>query len=336
MKNALIAVLSLLTVVFGALTLRQARNPTSAVSQGSAAIASKDAAAPPAPLKVRLGYITMDMNNPYWRRVEAGMTEGCRRLGAHLSIRDPKLDSVRQISEVEDLLQGGVDVLLLSPINDETCTKIQSECARKGVPVVIVDVGAGKGDYACLTISDNRIGGYLAGKYIWEKAGRKPNLQVAWLQIPQAVYAGRLRSEGFGQAVKEFAFEVVGKQEASHRKDVAVTVMEDMLVRAPDLQAVFCENDEMALGALQAIKARQKLDSITVVGFDGNPDALEAIRKGQLSATVSQDPELMGRMAVVNAYSVLAGTLPANARKDIYVPVRLITREDLEIEPQSQ
>ena len=105
--------------------------------------------------------------------------------------------------------------------------------------------------------------------------------------------------------------------------------MEDFLVKAPDLNAVFCENDEMALGALQAIKADQKLDQIMVVGFDGNPDALESIKKGELAATVAQDPELMGRMAIVNAYQVFAGTLDINARQDIYVPIKLITPKDV-------
>ncbi|MBI2194747.1 MAG: substrate-binding domain-containing protein [Planctomycetes bacterium] len=326
MKNALIAGLALLTTVFAALALRRGQHP----SAPNAPMADLSRAGQVAAHRLHIGYVSMDMNNPYWRRVETGMKEVSNRFGSRLSIRDPQLDSVRQIREVEDLLQGGIDALLLSPINDETCTKALSLCELKRVPVVIVDVGAGQGRYACLTISDNRLGGYLAGKHIRDKMTPPGPIRVAWLQIPQAVYAGRLRSEGFAQAVQEFGFEIVGKQEASHRKDIAVRVMEDLLVRSPDLQAVFCENDEMALGALQAIRASQKLGQVLVVGFDGNPDALEAIRKGQLSATVAQDPELMGRMAVVNAYSVLADTLAPDARKDIYVPIRLITAESLQ------
>lgn len=330
MKNGVIGILVLTNVLFAAMALRKTGSKPAPAKSPSTTETAQSQQTQPAVHTRRIGYITMEMNNPYWRRVEKGMQAACKEFGGELSIKDPQLDSAKQISEAEDLLQTGVDAVLLSPITDETCTKVEELCKAKGVPVIVVDVGPGQGDYACLTISDNAKGSYLAGKYIKENAKADGPIKVAWLQIPQAIYAGRLRSKGFKQAVDEFGFVVAaGPQEAAHRKDVAVQTMEDFLVKAPDLNAVFCENDEMALGALQAIKAAEKLGQIMVVGFDGNPDAIEAIKKGEMSATVAQDPELMGRMAIVNAYQVFAGTLDINARQDIYVPIKLITPADV-------
>jgi ribose transport system substrate-binding protein len=329
MKNGVIAVLVITNILFAALAIRKGGKAQVPVKPADTESGETRSAQPDA-ASARIGYITMEMNNPYWRRVESGMRSACEKFGGELTVKDPQLDSAKQISEAEDLLQTGVDAVLLSPITDETCTKVEELCKAKGVPVIVVDVGPGKGDYACLTISDNAKGSYLAGKYIKDNVKAEGPIKVAWLQIPQEIYAGRLRSKGFKQAVDEFGFVVAaGPQVAAHRKDVAVQTMEDFLVKAPDLNAVFCENDEMALGALQAIKADKKLDQIMVVGFDGNPDALEAIKKGEMAATVAQDPELMGRMAIVNAYQVFAGTLDINARQDIYVPIKLITPKDV-------
>ena len=103
--------------------------------------------------------------------------------------------------------------------------------------------------------------------------------------------------------------------------------MENILQGNPDVSAVFAQNDEMALGALRAIETGGKKGEILVVGFDGNEDALAAIREGGMAASVGQQPEEMGRIAMETALKVINGE---PVEKDIFIPVKLITKDTLE------
>jgi ribose transport system substrate-binding protein len=151
--------------------------------------------------------------------------------------------------------------------------------------------------------------------------------KVAHIQCQLGAVNAQKRGQGFEEALKGTNVKVVVKRPADSRRDKALQVMEDILQRHPDLDGVFAQNDEMALGALQAIEAAGKLGKIKVIGFDGNKDALEAIKAGKMLATVAQQPEEMGKMAVDIALKVLKGE---KVEKNIYVPVKLVTKENVD------
>ncbi|MDP6117685.1 MAG: substrate-binding domain-containing protein, partial [Planctomycetota bacterium] len=140
MKNGVIAVLVITNILFAALAIRKGGKAQAPVKPADTETGETRSARPDA-ASARIGYITMEMNNPYWRRVESGMRSACEKFGGELTVKDPQLDSAKQISEAEDLLQTGVDAVLLSPITDETCTKVEDLCKAKGIPVIVVDVG---------------------------------------------------------------------------------------------------------------------------------------------------------------------------------------------------
>jgi ABC-type sugar transport system substrate-binding protein len=249
--------------------------------------------------------------------------EEAKKAGAELRVVDAQGDARKQLSDIEDLAQQRMDAILISPYQSDPIVPAVRAANEAKIPVVIVDIGVKGGEYAALIISDNFAGGRLAGEFIARKiAGKGP---VAHISAQPGVENARKRGAGFAQVMTERGIKIAASQSAYSERAKGMEVMENMLQAHPDLRAVFCENDEMALGASRALIGAGRPE-VVVVGFDGNPDALEAIRKGQLAASVAQQPEEMGRMGVRIALKAIAGE---PVEKTVQVPVTLITRDNV-------
>jgi ribose transport system substrate-binding protein len=285
----------------------------------------KKEAAGAAAAKIRVGYSTPALTNQFWNRVSAGVQEEGKKNGVEVLVADAQGDSGKQLSDVEDLVQKQVSVLLISPWDTDTAASCIKKANRAGIPVVIVDIGTSGGDYAAFIVSDNKEGGRMAGRFVAEKLGGGG--KVAHIQCQLGARNAQLRGEGFEEIMKEKGIQIVAKQPADSRRDLGMSVMENILQTNPDLSAVFAQNDEMALGAARAIETNGKKGKIIVVGFDGNDDALAAIRGGGMAASVGQQPEEMGRIAMRTALDI---TKKKTVQKEIFVPVKLITKETLD------
>nr|WP_277716879.1 substrate-binding domain-containing protein [Priestia flexa]WEZ08028.1 substrate-binding domain-containing protein [Priestia flexa] len=161
--------------------------------------------------------------------------------------------------------------------------------------------------------------GKMAAEYVVKTLGE--NAKVAELEGVPGASATRERGSGFHNIADE-QLDVVAKQSADFDRTKGLTVMENVLQGNPDIQAVFAHNDEMALGAIEAITSSGK--DIAVIGFDGNEDALKAVESGVLTATVAQQPELIGELAVKAAKDVLQGK---KIEEKISAPLKLVTKE---------
>ncbi len=274
--------------------------------------------------KIVLGYTTMDLSNPFWVRVQEGMKKAADESGIELKVFDAQNKPQKQLTDVEDMVQKRFDAVLISPVDSDSAVPAVKAANEAGIPVVVVDIGVNGGQYDTLIISDNHLGGKLAGEYMAKrmKAGDK----VAHIQCQLAAVNAQKRGEGFEAAMQAAGMKVAAKQPADSKRDLALTVMENILQKSTDLQGVFCQNDNMALGASKAIRERNLGSKIMVMGFDGNKDALEAIKAGTLLGTVAQQPEEMGRIAVRSAADILA---KKPVKKRIEVPVVLITKENV-------
>ncbi|MDM7320760.1 MAG: substrate-binding domain-containing protein [Fervidobacterium sp.] len=190
------------------------------------------------------------------------------------------------------------------------------EAANKAkIPVITVDRAAAGGQVVVHIASDNVAGGAMAAKFIAEQLKGKGKV-VMLVGIP-GTSAARDRGTGFKTELKKYpGIQLVAEQVANFNRTEGMRVMENILQAYPDIDAVFAQNDEMALGAIEAIRAAKKLGKIIVVGFDAIPDALEAVKKGEMAATVAQQPYLMGQLAVQKAYEYLK-------TKTIFIPVEL-------------
>ncbi len=269
--------------------------------------------------EIKIGLSVSTLNNPFFVSLKDGVVEEAKKQGMDVVVVDAQNDSAKQVNDVEDLLQQGVDALLINPTDSAAISTAVQSANSIGVPVVTLDRSAEKGDVATLVASDNVKGGQMAADYIVEMVGE--GAKVAELEGVPGASATRERGKGFHNVADE-KLEVVAKQTADFDRTKGLNVMENLLQGNPDIQAVFAHNDEMALGAIQAISSSGR--EILVVGFDGNEDAVKAVNEGKLGATVAQQPELIGEMAVQAAADVLQGK---KVEKNIAAPLKLMVKE---------
>ncbi|MBY6277200.1 ribose ABC transporter substrate-binding protein RbsB [Symbiobacterium thermophilum] len=272
----------------------------------------------PAPEKtLTLGLAISTLNNPFFVDLRDGAQAAADAAGVKLVVMDAQDDPSKQISQVEDLITQKVDALLINPTDSDAIVTAVEAANEANIPVFTVDRGANGGKVVAHIASDNVLGGRMAGELIVELIGGQG--QVAELEGIPGASAARDRGQGFHEAVDGVqGIDVVASQPADFDRAKGLTVMENILQAHPDIVAVFAHNDEMALGALEAIEAAGKADQIKVVGFDATDDAVKAVQEGRMAATVAQKPKEMGRLGVETALKHLNGE-----KVDEYIPVPL-------------
>lgn len=271
--------------------------------------------------RVTIGLSISTQNNPFFVTLKEGAEKAAAEAGAELIVVDAQDDTAKQISGIEDLIQKKVDVILINPTDGDAVVTAVEAANDANIPVITVDRAANGGTVVSHIASDNVKGGQMAGDYILEALGGKGN--IVELQGTAGTSAARDRGEGFHKSVDgKDGVKVVASQPADFDRAKGLSVMENILQSNGDIQAVFAHNDEMALGALQAIEAAGKKD-IIVVGFDATADAVSAVNAGTLAATVAQKPEAIGQKAIETAVKVAGGETVETA---IPVELELVTK----------
>ncbi|MFK5154671.1 ribose ABC transporter substrate-binding protein RbsB [Glaesserella parasuis] len=266
---------------------------------------------------IALAISTLD--NPFFVTLKEGAEKKAKELGYNLVVLDSQNDPAKELSNVEDVTVRGAKVLLINPTDSEAVGTAVAVANKKNIPVITLDRGANKGNVVSHIASDNVAGGKMAGDFIAEKVGK--NAKVIQLEGIAGTSAARKRGEGFKQAVEANQFELLASQPADFDRTKGLNVMENLLASHGSAKAVFAQNDEMALGALRAIKASGK--NILVVGFDGTDDAVKAVNGGQLAATIAQQPDKIGELGVEAADKVLKGE---KVDAQIPVPLKVISK----------
>ena len=279
------------------------------------------ASAAAAPGAVTVGLSISTMNNPFFVALRDGAEAEAKAAGINLITVDAQNDAAKQIAGVEDLIQKKVPVILLNPTDSDAVANVVKEATAAGIKVISLDRAVNGAVVSSHVASDNTAGGRMAGEFLLKKLGDKGNL-VELEGIPGSS-AARERGEGFESAIAGKAgVKLVAKQPANFDRAQGLTVMENILQGNKDIQSVFAQNDEMALGAQRAIE-EAGLKSVAIVGFDATPDAVAAVKAGKLAATVQQKPELIGKMGVDTAKLLIEGK-PVD--RNIPVPLALITQ----------
>lgn len=268
---------------------------------------------------IKIGLSVSTLNNPFFVSLKDGVVEEARKHGMETIVVDAQNDSAKQSNDVDDLMQKGVNVLLINPTDSASISTVVQSANSLGIPVITLDRSADQGDVKALVASDNVKGGKMAAEFIEKIVGK--GAKVVELEGVAGASATRERVKGFHE-VADQNLKVIAKQTADFDRTKGLNVMENLLQANPDVQAVFAHNDEMALGAIEAIKSSGK--DIPVVGFDGNDDAMKSIKEGKLTATVAQQPEWIGQLAVQAVYDVLQGR---TVEKTIPAPLKLVTNE---------
>jgi ribose transport system substrate-binding protein len=271
--------------------------------------------------KMTIGLSISTLNNPFFVTLKEGAEKAAKEAGADIVVVDAQNDTAKQISGIEDLIQKKVNLILINPTDSDAVVTAVQSANKANIPVITVDRAANGGQVVTHIASDNVKGGKMAGDFILKTLGDKGN--IVELQGIAGTSAARDRGKGFHDAVDgKSGVKVVASQPADFDRAKGLSVMENILQGNKDIQAVFAHNDEMALGALQAIQASGK--NIAVVGFDATDDAVKAVNEGKMVATVAQKPGLIGETAVKTALKVLKGE---QVDKFIPVDLELITKK---------
>ncbi|OBW96130.1 ribose ABC transporter substrate-binding protein RbsB [Gallibacterium salpingitidis] len=266
---------------------------------------------------IALAVSTLD--NPFFVTLKEGAEKEAQKLGYNLVVLDSQNDPSKELANVEDITVRGAKVLLINPTDSTAVANAVRVANKKKIPVITLDRGAAQGDVVSHIASDNVAGGKMAGDFIAEKLGDKA--KVIQLEGIAGTSAARERGEGFKQAVAVHNFQLLASQPADFDRTKGLNVMENLLTAQPSVQAVFAQNDEMALGAIRAIQAANK--NVLIVGFDGTDDGVKAVKSGKLAATIAQQPDLIGALGVQTADKVIKGEA---VEAKIPVPLKVVTK----------
>ncbi len=241
-----------------------------------------------------IGLVISTLDNPFFVDLQTGAQEKADEIGAKLVVLDSQDDPAKEMSNVEDLISQGVSAIMINPTDSDAVAGAIKAANEASIPVVTLDRGANGGEVVSHIASDNVAGGKLAGEFIVEQLGGKG--KVVELEGIPGASAARDRGEGFNSAIANTDIEVVAKQTANFDRAEGLSVMENILQAQAEIDAVFAHNDEMALGALEAIKTSGR--NIMVVGFDATDDAKASVANGEMAATVEQLPKQIGSLGV--------------------------------------
>ncbi|MGL4930478.1 MAG: ribose ABC transporter substrate-binding protein RbsB, partial [Plesiomonas sp.] len=196
-----------------------------------------------------IAMVVSTLNNPFFVTMKEGAEKKAKALGYNIIVLDSQNDPAKELANVEDLTVRGVKVLLINPTDSAAVANAVAMANRSNIPVITLDRGAEKGNVVSHIASDNVAGGKMAGDFIAQKVGKQA--KVIELEGIAGTSAARDRGQGFKQAVAEHQLNLLAAQPADFDRTKGLNVMENLLAAQPTVQAVFAQNDEMALGALR-------------------------------------------------------------------------------------
>ncbi len=244
--------------------------------------------------------------NPFWAAVQSGAEAKGKALGVNVVVVAPPQESdiQGQIALVEDQLAKKVSAIAIAPTDPNALKPVLEQARKQGVGVVFIDT-KGVNEGVTFIGTNNQVGAALAAEFICKSVPK--GSEVAILQGIITQSTGQARAEGSKKGLTGCGMKVVAEQPADWDTGKAQSVMENIITGHPNLKAVFASNDNMALGAVQALKSANMLAKVVVVGFDANPNAAASVLAGEMMATVAQNPKNMGALGVENALNVKHG-----------------------------
>ncbi len=286
-------------------------------------------AATPAKATKTIGAALLTQTHVFYQDMIAALQEECQKNGFKLILQFADFNSSKQNDQIETFVIQKVDALIIAPNDSAGIAPVIADARAKGIPVFTVDIAAHGADVVSHIASDNVLGGELIGEYLAKAIGAKG--KVAIIDHP-AVASVQDRVAGFEKAIAKYPdIHIVQKIPGEGQRDKAFRAAQDLLQANPDLNGIFGINDDSALGALAAIEAAGIQDKIILVGYDGTPEARDAIFKGSaLKADTVQHPKEIGKQAIQAIAAYFAGEKVGPV---IPVKVDIIDQASLKAEP---
>ncbi|MBX6321900.1 MAG: substrate-binding domain-containing protein [Rhodospirillaceae bacterium] len=284
------------------------------------------------------GVLLKTLSNPFWGAMEQGIKDGAAEVGAEYFLQAVESDQAAepQLNTCNTMLERKPAVMITAAINSTILLPCLKRATDMGIPVVDLDanldheIAKKAGVKIAFTIgSDNTAAGAQGADWLAKKLGKDAKGPVLVIEGLSGNITGQKRATGFAEELKKVApgLEIVASLPGDWDRQKAANITNDILQRNPDLKAIFCANDTMALGAVEAVYAAGKGGQIVIIGVDGNVDAVKAIKAGRLDASVAQLPYLVGKQAVEKAKEVLEGK---TQDEYTYVPTLVLTKQVLD------
>ena len=276
-----------------------------------------------------IGVSAINMENPYFITLESAARQVLEEEGHKMITKDPKTDPEAQASQIREMIEEGIDAIILSPVDWEAITPSLQELKEAGVRIINADTQVKEMDYIDVYIgSDNYKAGAICGEDLLERC--PDGGKVALLECPTQNSINE-RITGFEEtlATAEKGFEVVAREDTGGEFERALDASEKILKENPDIVAIMCGNDQLAVGATTAANVAG-LDEIVIYGVDGSPDIKKELKKPgtQVAGTAAQSPISIGKTAAETALNILRGEA---YEKEVYEDVFMINRDNVDM-----
>jgi inositol transport system substrate-binding protein len=272
-----------------------------------------------------IGVSLLNRSNEFIVMLNKSMERKARELGVRLIVNDAQRSAERQVQQAESFIAQKVDAIILNPCEVDGSSPAVEKALAAGIPVINVNSETRTAPTAFVGSRDEE-SGTLAMQYIAQRLGGHGNVVVMEGFMGQAAQIERDRGARDVLA-KTPGLHMLAEQTAEWDRAKGMSLMENWIQSHGDgIDAVFAENDEMAMGALLALEQAGRKGKTIVVGVDAIADALEAVRGGRLDATVFQDAEGQGSAAVATAMKIIRHE---PYEKQVLIPFQLVTRENV-------
>lgn len=271
-----------------------------------------------------IGASYMTMNNEFYKIMSEEITSKVEAEGDRMILRDPALNAKRQIEQIYEMLDMGVDMLIITPVNWESLTEVIRKAKAQDVLIVILDTNVQDEQLVdCTITSDNYQAGALVGEYFLTQHDKAKVI----IMTHETAKSGKDRVQGFVDAVSENEnIEIVKEIECEGQLEIAMPRLRQAIEEGIEFDSVFCLNDLASVGAAAALDEKHMLEKVELYGVDASPDSKALIAEGMMQASAAQFPTEIGRRASEVIYQLLEGK---QVEKNILVPVKLITQENV-------
>ena len=270
--------------------------------------------------KGEIGFSISDEKAPFFITLAQGAKQEANTQDVKLTVANAGSNAAKQANDIKDFISKKVSVIIVNPVDSAGIAPSVAAAKKAGITVISLDRTVIGESVASQIASDNVSGGKIAGSYLLKLVGE--NADIAELQGSQSSSAAIDRGKGFHEAVDGKA-NVVASVTANFKREEGRIATENILRANPNIKGIFAHNDEMALGAVDAVSAAGKGKGIAVVGFDAIDEAVAAVKEGRMAATVAQMPAKMGKTAVQTAIKLMNREKVSSS---IPITVMLITK----------
>lgn len=282
---------------------------------------------PTGPKKVAV--VISTLNNPWFVVLKDAARTRAEELGYKVDVFDSQNDTNKEADHFDSIIAARYAAILFNPTDAKGSIANVKRAKDAGIPAFCMDREIAQNDLAASQILSNNYEGCVAlGRYFVEKMNKKGTyVEILGILGDNNTWA---RSKGFHSVVDKYPdIKKVAQETGEFDRTVANEKMERLLQKYPDIDAVFCGNDAMAMGAYEALKAAGKADKVMVFGFDGAQDVIDSIRQGKIVATGMQFPKVMAQKAAEMAHEYISKG-KRDFEQKVYVTVEMVNQENVD------